>query len=355
MAGLEYQQKVKVTGRDEKGFWLRVVTEEGLEGWAAAYYLDFPGPMEIVPVIEVTPPIPSPTPTATPSAAFAGKLVFQLYSGGDIYLLDLSKAVLTKITTGMDPAFSPDGRYIAFARWEGDLKGIWVLDTETLQEWPIFIHPHAKSPDWSPDGKKVVFTRQHGGRPEETRCFMGRCFTIPPDYFWKLGIVEPISGYFYELPCDDHSFSPSWSPHGRFIAYDGDRGINIIAADGTAAYKLTDNPGDTYPVWSPDGTRLAFMHRQHDHWDIYVINADGTGRTRLTAPNLLEKPYNNVAPAWSPDGKYIAFLTDRRGKWEIYVMKADGSEQKPLMPEILGRLEFRYDFVSEHVLDWWGP
>jgi len=354
LAGLEYNQKVKVIGRDEKGFWLKVVAEDGMEGWAAAYYLDFPGPLDSVPITEAPPLPPSPTPTPTPAPAFRGKLVFQLSSGGEIYVLDMANLSLKKVTTGMDPAFSPDGKRIAFARWEGEYKGIWVLDLENLQEWPVFIHPQAKSPDWSPDGKKIIFTRQHGGKPEETHCFWNRCFTIPPDYFWKLGIVEPDTKVFYELPCDEHSFSPSWSPDGQFIAYDGDRGLNLISADGSKTFKLTDDPGDTYPVWSPDGTRLAFMHRQHDHWEIYVVNADGSGRTRLTAPGLLEKPYNSVAPAWSPDGQFIAFLTDRRGKWEIYVMKADGTEQKPLLPEILGSLELRYDFVSEHVLDWWG-
>ncbi|MCS7285911.1 MAG: SH3 domain-containing protein [Anaerolineae bacterium] len=355
VAGLKYQQKVKVMGRDERGFWLKVVTEEGLEGWAAASYLDFPGPIEAIPVAEVPPLPPSPTPTATPIPPFTGKLVFQLSSGGDIYILNLTTMELKRITAGMDPSFSPDGKRIAFARWEGDRKGIWVLDLENFQEWPVFIHPHAKSPDWSPDGDKIVFTRQHGGKPEETRCYMGRCFTIPADPFWKLGVVEPATGRFHELPCDDHSFSPSWSPDGRLIAYDGDTGIVVVSADGTRAYKLTDDPDDTYPVWSPDGTRLAFMHHQHDHWEIYTVNADGTRRTRLTAPGLLEKPYNSVAPAWSPDGKFIVFLTDRNGKWEVYVMKSDGSGQKPLLPEVLGSLEFRYDFVSEHVLDWWGP
>lgn len=352
LAGLEYQQKVKVIGRDERGFWFKVVTEEGVEGWAAAYYLDFAGPMEAVPVVEAPPIPPTPTPTATPAPPFTGKLVFQLSSGGDIYILDLSTLRLRKVTSGMDPSFSPDGKRIAFARWEGDRKGIWILDPDSLQEWPVFIHHQAKSPAWSPDGSKIVFTRQHGGKPEETRCFKDWCFTIPADPFWKLGIVEPASGRFYELPCDEHSFSPSWSPDGQFIAYDGDRGINVVSADGTRHFALTTDPGDTYPVWSPDGKKLAFMHRQHDHWEIYVINADGTGRIRLTAPGLLEKPCNSVAPAWSPDGKFIAFLTDRRGRWEIYVMEADGSGPKPLLPEILGSLQFRYDFVSEHVLDW---
>ena len=252
----------------------------------------------------------------------------------------------------MDPSLSPEGKHLAFARWEGDRKGIWILDLDNLQEWPVFIHPQAKSPAWSPDGSKIVFTRQQGGRPEETKCFRDRCLTIPADPFWKLGVVELASGKFYDLPCDEHSFSPSWSPDGQFIAYDGDKGINIVSVDGTRHFALTTDPGDTYPVWSPDGAKLAFMHRQHDHWEIYVINADGTGRTRLTAPSLLEKPYNSVAPAWSPDGRFIAFLTDRRGQWEIYVMKADGSEPRPLLPEILGPLQFRYDFVSEHVLDW---
>ncbi|HDN80487.1 MAG TPA: hypothetical protein ENG33_08500, partial [Chloroflexi bacterium] len=255
--------------------------------------------------------------------------------------------------TGMDPAWSPDGKWVAFARWEGEAKGIWVVKADGSEEWPIFIHPQAKSPAWSPEGDRIVFTRQQGGRlHKETRCFFGRCFTLGPDPHWRLATIEVHTKRFADLPCDEHSFSPSWSPDGRLIVYDGDQGLNFTSPDGSQTGRLTQDPLDAYPVWSPDGKRVAFMHHQHDHWEIYVVNADGSGRRRLTPPPLLGRPYNSVAPAWSPDGRHIAFLTDRNGRWEVYIMNLDGTGQRPLLPEVLGSLDFSYDFVNEHMLDW---
>jgi len=352
---LKYRQELRVLGRDEGGSWFKVLTEDEEEGWVAAQYVEFLGLLESIPVLEA-PPTPVPTPTPTPTPAFEGQLVFQLSSGGDIYVVDLSNRSLRKLTTGMDPAWSPDGRWVAFARWEGEAKGIWVIRADGTDERPVFIYPHAKAPTWSPGGNRIAFTRQYGGRlHEETRCFFGRCFTLGPDPHWKLAIIEIDTGQFSDLPCDDHSFSPAWSPDGRFIAYDGDKGINLVAVDGSSHQALTTDPRDAYPVWSPDGTRIAFMHHQHDHWEIYIMNADGSGRMPLTMPTPLEEPANNVAPAWSPDGKHIAFLTDRNGRWEVYVMNADGSQQRPLLPEVLDSVEFHYDFVNEHVLDWIAP
>jgi Tol biopolymer transport system component len=60
-----------------------------------------------------------------------------------------------------------------------------------------------------------------------------------------------------------------------------------------------------------------------------------------------------VSPAWSPDGSQIAFLTDRTGHWEIWVMNADGSNQRPMFPdEVNDQLQITYDFVDERMLSW---
>ena len=79
------------------------------------------------------------------------------------------------------------------------------------------------------------------------------------------------------------------------------------------------------PVWSPDGSRIAFVYYANGRGQIYAMNADGSQWT-----NLSSNGYCDRSLAWSPDGREIAFVSDRNGDWEIFVMKADGSNQRRL-------------------------
>ena len=104
---------------------------------------------------------------------------------------------------------------------------------------------------------------------------------------------------------------------------DGNWEIYVMNGDGTGQTRLTNNPAEDFsPAWSPDGLRIAFSSKRDGNPEIYIMNADGTGQTRLT-----NSPANDVHPTWSPDGTRIAFETDRDGNSEIYVMNADGSGQ----------------------------
>jgi TolB protein len=82
---------------------------------------------------------------------------------------------------------------------------------------------------------------------------------------------------------------------------------------------------DGSPAWSPDGTRIAFYSERDGNAEIYVMNADGSGVTRLTNTSA-DEGY----PAWSPDGRTISFDSDRTGNFDVFAMNPDGSNVRPL-------------------------
>ncbi len=104
---------------------------------------------------------------------------------------------------------------------------------------------------------------------------------------------------------------------------DGNSEIYVMNADGSGVTRLTNNPADDLqPAWSTDRRKIAFVSKRDGNYEIYVMNADGSGQTNLT-----NNPAADYSPSWSPDGSKITFESDRGGNSEIYVMNADGSGQ----------------------------
>ncbi|HEY65455.1 MAG TPA: SH3 domain-containing protein [Caldilineae bacterium] len=351
--------QVQVVGRNEEGTWLLVIYDEATEaqGWIFAQYADVSGDVQEAPVA---------TSTAQPGlvrpgrSRFTGRLAILTRSGGDLYIVNADGSGLRKVTTGvLDPALSPDGTHVAYARWPGgpDPEGIYVRDLTNDNEWRVWGTHLPRTPDWSPDGRYLVFSFQKGGREgyeEVRRCWGPFCFshTLGPSPNWRLGHVDTWTGEYRDVPSLLYSRNPSWAPDGQRIVYRGDRGFEVTTLSGPSR-ALTKNLNHENPVWSPAGGLIAFEYKFNDHADIFVMNEDGTGIRPLTVPDLLsERPANNVSPTWSPDGQWIAFLTDRNGQWEIYVMRPDGSEQQPLFPDGLPGVTIQHQLVGERLLSW---
>lgn len=101
-----------------------------------------------------------------------------------------------------------------------------------------------------------------------------------------------------------------------------DDDIFVMNDDGSRRRRLTQNTTtfDSYPRWSPDGTKIAFTRymdktKSQTSGELFLMNADGTDLQRLTHNNV-----SDIIPSWSPDGTQIAFTSSRSGHWEVYIM-----------------------------------
>src|SRR5436190_3719123 len=160
---------------------------------------------------------------------------------------------------------------------------------------------------WSPDGNRIALGKNDG------------IWIVNADGTGLARVADP-------------QFVTDWSPDGRQLMlandFDGDFELYAMNLDGSGVTKLTDNNANDYPgrgaAWSrPDGTRILFTSDRGGtgEQNIYVMNADGTGVTQLT-PN---DGFNDVGPSWSPDATHIVFESNRAGDEQIFVMNADGS------------------------------
>ncbi|MEP7225358.1 MAG: DPP IV N-terminal domain-containing protein [Actinomycetota bacterium] len=119
---------------------------------------------------------------------------------------------------------------------------------------------------------------------------------------------------------------PAWSPDGTKIAFSSRRSgsfdVYVMNADGTGTQRLTSTKDhDSHPTWSPDGTQIAFARSG----DVYVMNADGSDAHRISDPTAEESE-----PAWSPDGSWIAYIRRTPGGsvQDAWLMRSDGSERR---------------------------
>jgi len=370
-------ETVKIVGVSGLGAWYQVAQNGQTIGWISASPTYVATSSSSVDAPMVMAPAP-------PAALSEGKLILQAKSGGDFYLVNADGSNLRHLSTGIDPAFSPDGAKIAFTRWNGgvDPGSIWIYDLATGQEQHVLGETlQAKAPTWSPDGSEIVVNFQHGGRQNiESKCYKMRsdgsfpslphraydikvrpgdppklCFKLPPDAFWQLRHVDVGTGAYKDLPSETYSYAPTWDPANEWrVVFGGSTGLQQLDLNRNVYFPFTSDLRDRGPVFSPDGSAVAVTYKQHQHWEIYTIDVATGNRSRLTRVSpLADRAYNSVAPAWSPNGQQIAFVTDRTGQWEFWIMNADGSNPQPLLPpELAAQIPVDYQEVDERLISW---
>jgi TolB protein len=126
----------------------------------------------------------------------------------------------------------------------------------------------------------------------------------------------------------------------------------VMNVDGTNRQRITfANNEDITPIWSPDGSRIAYVSKIGENREILVIPAPGAPRAggieasfeppdryEAQAINITRNPANDWTIGWSPDSRYIAFSSNRAGAWQIFIARADGSGQQQITNDGAGRL-----------------
>lgn len=322
-----------------------------------------------------TTPSSSPTPVAPAASATprpSEEIAFFKFSDSTHFGIQLIRAdgsASAALVNGWSPAWSPDGRQLAFISEAGGgslyitgrdgssavaVKGLvpngieaWSPDSQSLlfsarnscaaNDASLYLvgrdgatpkrltETPAFTGAWSPDGKKIAFATL----TNEGTKLTGEIWTMNADGSGKVRIVSGGTGK------NNVAASPSWSPDGRLIAFsttfrpgigagdDPNGEIWTVAPDGSGLRKVAS--GWRF-AWSPDGKRLAFEAGPAfppAERGIYIAAPDGTGLTRLTKGGDTD-----YAPSWSPDGKRIVYQagSDVLRMPRIMVMQADGTQ-----------------------------
>jgi Tol biopolymer transport system component len=271
---------------------------------------------------------------SAPAAAFPatnGRIAFRSIRDGqsDVYTVrpdggDLSDLTRNDAYDEVDPAWSPDGSRIAYVR-RSISTGRTDLFVANVDSHGRVHFPHTnvltRDPAWSPDGTMLAVSSQ------ASRTAPFRIYSLNADGLDRTKLTSHQRGAA--------DTGPTWSPDGTRIAFASDRDggmpeIYAMRADGRHERRLTRNPElDADPAWSPDGGSIAYTTCcTNGTTDIGVMNADGTGQVDLTA----SADWAESDPAWSPSGTRIAFTAYPAGggNIDVFVMDADGTARTRL-------------------------
>ncbi len=247
--------------------------------------------------------------------AFTTKIAYVSNQTGnkEIYVMDWDGNAPLPLTKNgainLNPDFSPDGRDIIFTSYKRGNPDLYRRSLSNTTELAISTRQGLNiTGSWSPDGSKIALALSKDGDAE--------IYSVDKDgnHPTRLTINPALDLY------------PAWSPDGKHIAFVSDRlgkpQIFVMNADGGDVRRLTTSGSyNVNPRWSPKGDRIAYSRMTNGSFNIFTIAVDGSLDTQLTADG------SNENPSWSADGRFICFSSKRSGGDGVYVMRADGTGQ----------------------------
>jgi Tol biopolymer transport system component len=263
----------------------------------------------------------APVALAVPGApVLPGRLLY--VADSDLWLLEGGKAHrVTGDRVTRQPVWSPDGKRIAHVKIHINSSELWVMDADGANARPltenfstaITRNNWAFRPAWWPDGSRLLFLSE-----ETTNDLM----------LWQVGLDGRNRRQFLAVPDLEGGIDmPSVSSDAkRLLAVryrtEGARSqVFSYALPNGPWRQLTEHPDGAYdPVWSPDGTRVAYTVRQRGRHDLWVMQADGSDARPLTDSGACR------APCWSPDGQQLAYLSGETGAFDVWTVPVPAAE-----------------------------
>jgi TolB protein len=231
-----------------------------------------------------------------------------------------------------DPAFSPDGRTLAFRSRRDGSSEIYLVAADGSGKWLNLVNDQPESfddefnPAWHPSGDLLTIYTDRFLPP------MGNCRG-------QIGIHHlafiPLAGDRFEVQHFDalagEQESAAWAPDGRMLAFSSictERNVRIFLYDretGAVEAVTEDAYASSHPAFSPDGRYLAFSSSRDGPTDIMLFDLETGAVTNLTRSQSQDRH-----PTWSPDGLWLAFTSDEAGNDDIFVIGVDGDGRRNL-------------------------
>ncbi|MBW3534187.1 MAG: hypothetical protein KY453_03045 [Gemmatimonadetes bacterium] len=264
----------------------------------------------------------------------ASRIAFSMRSPAgvkELYVIDSDGEGLRKLTNHdaitMSPAWSPDGQRMAFMSYKTGFPRIFVHELATRREQEVEAGQPGDyyTPAWAPDGETLTFSVQAGG--SRTGLFSYNAL--------RNCCVEQLTGGRW------NDISPTYSPDGRFIAFNSNRlgtavpQIYVMPARGgdpelLSPYEYGNSGYFTSPDWSPTGDMVAFHGRiRRGQYHILVARPGERGRIRQ-----LTWEGNNEDPSWAPDGRHMVFKGERGWGKGLFVVDVATGRIRTLLPGV---------------------